>query len=352
MIIKQEILNIAKKKGIIKSSDFTVDFGVSRQYISKLISQLVDDKKLIKLGSTRSTIYVTSEYLNLHPEITPNFYKKHLINKDLEEHKILNDIEHKFSPWSTLPENIKSIFTFAFSEMLNNAIEHSNSKKIDVFVSLSDRELTFIVDDFGIGVFRKIMKKRKLKSEIEAIQDLLKGKMTTAPALHSGEGIFFTSKIGDEFILESFGYQFIADNKIKDIFVKKVRGQKHGTKVTFKINIKNKQHLNDIFYKYTNLSDDSDYGFDKTEIRIRLYSTSGVNISRSQARRVLLELDKFKIIVMDYDRVPTIGQAFADEVYRVFQSKHPGIKIENENMNKAVSFMVNRAKIETKRNNS
>ncbi len=349
MITKQKILEIAQKKGSIKSRDFVDDFNVSRQYATRLISRLVNEKKLIKLGSTRTTMYVTPEYINLHPDIAPNIYTKHLINKNLEEHKIFDDIEHNFLPLGTLPENINSIFTFAFSEMLNNAIEHSKSKKIDVSVSLIDDELSFTIDDFGIGVFRNIMKKRKLKSEMEAIQDLLKGKTTTAPKNHSGEGIFFTSKIGDEFILDSYGHQFIADNKIKDIFVKESRGQKQGTKVIFRININDKHHLNDIFHKYTNLSDDSDYGFDKTEIRIRLYTAGGVNVSRSQARRVLSDLDKFRIIVMDYDHVPMIGQAFADEVYRVFKNKHPDIKIEDEHMNKAVEFMVSRAKTEAKK---
>jgi hypothetical protein len=208
--------------------------------------------------------------------------------------------------------------------------------------------LVFEIDDFGVGVFRNIMKKKHLQSEIEAIQDLLKGKLTTSPKLHSGEGIFFTSKIGDEFILDSYGQQFIANNVIKDIFIKKVRGQKQGTHVTFRINIKERHHLNDIFRAYTNIGEDSDYGFDKTEIRVRLYMMGGVHISRSQARRVLSGLEKFKVVLMDYDRVPTVGQAFADEIYRVFHSKRPDIKIEDINMNEAVEFMVKRARAEAK----
>jgi hypothetical protein len=192
------------------------------------------------------------------------------------------------------------------------------------------------------------MQKKGLNSEMEAIQDLLKGKTTTAPKLHSGEGIFFTSKVGDEFILDSYGNQFIANNVIKDIFVKKVKGQKQGTKVTFRININDRHHLNDVFKKYTNMGDNSDYGFDKTEIRVKLYTMGGVHISRSQARRVLSGLDKFKIVVMDYDKVPMVGQAFADEIYRVFKIKHPEIDVQDMNMNESVKFMVERARNEAK----
>lgn len=105
-------------------------------------------------------------------------------------------------------------------------------------------------------------------------------------------------------------------------------------------------HLNEVFKKYTNLTEESDYGFDKTEIRIKLYTTGGVHISRSQARRVLSGLEKFKIIVFDFDKVPTVGQAFADEVFRVFHNKYPQIKLEVENMTDGVKFMIERARNE------
>jgi anti-sigma regulatory factor (Ser/Thr protein kinase) len=348
MLTTKKILALVRQKGTIKSSDFIHVFGVSRQYVSKLISQLVKEEKLIKIGSTRSAFYTTEEYLQKNPKLTPGNYSKTLINSHLEEHKIFDDIARHFVPLSKFPENIKSIFEYTFSEMLNNAIEHSDSKKIKFIVSLNKNILSFVVDDFGIGAFNNIMKKRGLNSEIEAIQDLLKGKTTTAPKLHSGEGIFFTSKAGDEFVLDSYGYQFIANNIIKDIFIKKVKGQKQGTRVTFRIDISNQLHLTDLFREYTNTGDDSDYGFDRTEIRVKLYTIGGVSISRSQARRVLSGLDKFKIIVMDYDRVPTIGQAFADEVYRVFKNKRPDIEIQDINMNEGVKFMVERAKNEAK----
>lgn len=351
MLTKAKIIQEIKEKGTVRSSDFIEPFGVSRQYVSKLLSSLVYENMIIKIGSTRSAFYTTEEFLQKNTKLAPNSYSKILTNKNLEEHKIFNDIEKQFLPVLKISENVKSIFEYAFSEMLNNAIEHSTSKKIKIFVSLNKNVLTFIVDDFGIGAFRNIMQKKHLHSEIEAIQDLLKGKTTTAPKLHSGEGIFFTSKIGDEFILNSYGYQFIANNVIKDIFIKKVKGQKQGTKVTFRVNVGDRHHLSDIFKKYTNVGENSDYGFDKTEIRVRLYVMGGVHISRSQARRVLSGLEKFKVIIMDYDKVPTVGQAFADEIYRVFKNKRPSIQIQDINMNESVKFMVERANNEAKREN-
>ena len=348
MLTKQKILQTAREKGEIRTTDFVSGFNVSRQYASGLIRQLVASGQLIKIGSTRLAFYVLHEYAQTHPEILPRRFSKTYKNIGLEEHKVLADIEKNFATVGELKEPVKDIFTFAFSEMFNNAIEHSESKNISVDIFLKDKSLSFIVNDVGVGVFRNIMKKKQLKSELESIQDLLKGKTTTMPKSHSGEGIFFTSKAGDIFILDSFGYQMIVNNMTPDVFVRKVPAIKRGTRVSFKINVDSTRHLSDVFKKYTNLKAESDYGFDKTEIRVKLYTMGGAHISRSQARRILHGLEKFKIILLDFDKVPMVGQAFADEVYRVFYGKHPNIEIQEVNMNEAVKFMIERAKTEAK----
>lgn len=348
MLTKEKILKIAKEKKKLVSSDLSVQFSVSRQYLNRLIKELVETKKLIKLGVTRKAFYVLPEYVKGYQEMLPVRYVKIFKNKELEEHKVLDQIEQTYPILKQFPENIQSIFTYAFSEMLNNAIEHSMSATIYVEVSVTKNELSFVIKDSGIGIWRNVMKQRGLKSEMEAIQDILKGKITTIPKSHSGEGIFFTSKVGDIFILDSFGYQLIINNEMPDIFVKKVKKIKRGTRVAFKMSAISTRHLNKVFKKYTNLSDESDYGFDKTEIIIKLYVIGGVHISRSQARRVLTGLEKFRIVVFDFDKVSTVGQAFADEVFRVFHRKYPKIKLEVKNMSEGVRFMVERARNEAK----
>jgi anti-sigma regulatory factor (Ser/Thr protein kinase)/biotin operon repressor len=352
--ITKDILDFAKKANHpIKTSEIVEKLGFSRQYINEKITDLVDRGKLIKIGSTRNAQYVTPEYAVKHLDIFPDKFVKVFQNKNLEEHKILDEIEAKLPSILKLNENVRSVFTYAFSEMLNNAIEHSQSDKIRIEINVKDDFLSFIVDDFGVGVYRNIMTKKKLKSEIEAIQDLLKGKTTTMPKSHSGEGIFFTSKVGDEFILDSYGYRLVINNKIKDLFLQEIKGKgkkKEGTKVFFKLSVDSTGHLNDVFRQYANIDDKSNYGFDKTKINIKLYTNGGVHISRSQARRVLSGLEKFRVIVFDFDKVDVIGQAFADEIFRVFHNKYPNIKLEAVNMNDAVKFMIDRVDDNNPRN--
>jgi len=346
MITRDKLLELAGRNDKIFVSQLAVQFAVSRQYLSRLINELVKAGKLIKVGETRYAYYILPEYAQQHPEILPAQYIKTFNNASLEEHVILSRIEQEYPSLGKLPENIRSIFTYAFSEMFNNAIEHSQSKTIRIEVAVQNKRLLFVVEDYGIGIFRNVMRERNLKSEFEAMQDLLKGKTTTMPKSHSGEGIFFTSKVGDMFILDSYGYQLMIDNKLPDVFIEKVNKIKKGTRVTFNLNISSSLHLNDIFKKYTDIGAGKDYGFDRTEIRIKLYTMAGIYISRSQARRVLAGLEKFKVIVFDFDKVSVVGQAFADEIFRVFRHKYPDIRLETENMNESVNFMVERARSE------
>jgi len=339
---------LIEQRGRITAREITEVIDVSRQYVNLVISDFVAEDKVVKFGGTRGAFYVSKAYITEHPEIVPNTLKKRYINKSLEEHKVFLEIEDKLPQLKDLPENVRSIFTFAFSEMFNNAIEHSASKIISVEIMSRGDFLSFTVNDSGVGVFRNIMKKRNLKSEIEAIQDLLKGKTTTMPRTHSGEGIFFTSKAGDIFTLDSFGQMLVINNLTHDIAARHTSAIKRGTKVIFRIRTDSDRHLNDIFKKYTNINNNGDYGFDKTEIRVKLYTSGGVHISRSQARRILEGLEKFKVILLDFENVPLVGQAFADEIYRVFQNKHPDIIIQEENMSEGVKFMIERAKTEAK----
>jgi hypothetical protein len=140
----------------------------------------------------------------------------------------------------------------------------------------------------------------------------------------------------------------IVNNKTGSISIRQVKG-KRGTRVIFRISIDSHKHLSDVFKKYTNLKEQSDYGFDKTEIRVKLYTIGDVHISRSQARRILHGLEKFRVILFDFDSVPIVGQAFADEIYRVFHNRYPNIELQEINMSEAIKFMINRAKTEAKR---
>ena len=339
MDLNKLILKKASECVKFKTSDIldALDGKFTRQHISSVIHGMVQEGLLMKGGTTINAFYALPKKFPL----AENTFKRKFKNLGLEESEVFNKLQEQTPIIRGLKENVSSILFYAFTEMLNNAIEHSSSKYIEIELKRTQNVLSFVVNDFGIGVFRNIMKKRKLNSEIEAIQDLLKGKTTTQPKAHSGEGIFFTSKAGDLFILESFGYKLRIDNKLDDLFIEKVKTPEKGTKVTFSISTRSERHLNNIFKKFQTSPDEP--AFDKTKITVRLYTMGTIYISRSQARRILTGLTKYKEVILDFDRVPTIGQAFADEIFRVFKQNHPEVLIKPINMAEPVKFMIDRA---------
>jgi hypothetical protein len=48
------------------------------------------------------------------------------------------------------------------------------------------------------------------------------------------------------------------------------------------------------------------------------------------------------MVIIDFSNIDTVGQGFADEIFRVFRNSHPDIIIEPINMVDTVEFMVNR----------
>lgn len=91
--------------------------------------------------------------------------------------------------------------------------------------------------------------------------------------------------------------------------------------------------------------ENDDLDFDKTIIPVTL-ATHGDDalISRSQAKRLLAGVDLFRSVVFDFGGVSAIGQAFADQIFRVFANEHPDISLAPINANKDVQDMIGRVR--------
>jgi len=83
----------------------------------------------------------------------------------------------------------------------------------------------------------------------------------------------------------------------------------------------------------------------KSQLTLNMLQFDKVLMARSQAKRILNNINSVKKIILDFQGVETVGQGFADEIFRVFQNQHPEIEISAIHMHENVEFMVNRAKV-------
>ena len=341
MDIRNLILKKISKKGETTVSEIVKETGFSRAYIHRFFQALTDEGLIVRVGQANKAKYVLSGQENVQKaKLGILSFNRVFKIKGLQEDRVWDRAISETGILIGIPENVRRIVEYAFTEMLNNAIEHSRSDSVKVMIGRQARLIRFDVIDRGVGIFENIIHTRHLRSVEEAIQDLLKGKQTTAPEEHSGEGIFFTRRIADTFVIRSSRKKLFFYNHKNDFTVLTIKPIL-GTKVTFTIAVDSGKNLSDVFKKYTT----EEYEFGTTEVTVRLYKPgqAGTFVSRSQARRILAGLEKFKNVILDFSGIAAVGQGFADEIFRGWKKKHPETKITPVNTNEDVEFMIRRA---------
>jgi anti-sigma regulatory factor (Ser/Thr protein kinase) len=307
-------------------------FGISRQGVHRHMQTLRKQQVLDIHGTTRKRRYV------LHPLAT--LEKEYHLRVPLQEDLLWRI--HIRPVLGDLPENVLTIWQHGFTEIMNNAIEHSAGQKVRVSVDRNAIATTMWVSDDGQGIFKKIQRELGLQNEHDAVLELKKGKLTTDPVHHSGEGIFFTSRMFDHFCILSGTVTFIqvegdSQRGFGDL-VFDGDTSLGGTWVCMDISNTASRTTKEVFDQFTS---GDDYGFTKTAIPVRLAKYGDEQlISRSQAKRLLARIDQFKVVLLSFHEVDTIGQAFADEVFRVFANEHPDIRLHAASTTPDVERMI------------
>lgn len=308
--------------------------GLSRAAVAARARVLMANGYLAKTGTTRPT------------------YRLGTNRRAIIEHPLAGLTEDRV--WTRdvapllrgLPANIIDICHHGLTEMVNNAIDHSEGERVQVFADRNASRLAVMVSDDGIGIFRKITRALDLPDERLALLELSKGKLTTDPRRHSGEGVFFTSRMFDRFQIASHDLVFDhdaaeGDDLLYDIDPRSVRC---GTTVLMEIALDATRTAKQVFDEYSSGPDE--YAFAKTVVPVRLAKVGDENlVSRSQAKRLLQRVDQFRTVILDFEGVASVGQAFADEIFRVFANQHPGVELIPVHAKPEVQQMIRRAEV-------
>jgi hypothetical protein len=309
------------------------EFGITRQAVHRHLTALVKDGQLEATGQTRRKRYIpkvtTAETLFSLPEnqqedlVWSSFVKPHL---------------------GSLAANVLRICQYGFTEIFNNAIDHSEGSHALVKIERTVNSVSITVFDNGVGIFEKIKSRFDLEDYRHAILELAKGKLTTDPLHHSGEGIFFSSRVFDDFTIAANRYLFLHHNLLEGDWLIENEGiSGEGTMIKMKIALNSPRDLKAVFDFYASPGED-DYDFSKTHVPLRLAQYGEDQLmSRSQAKRILVRFERFKQVFLDFSGIEAIGQAFADEIFRVYATEHPQIKLIAANANEQVNQMIGRA---------
>lgn len=331
-VIRRFLLNYIKAKNPHLIQDAMEAFGITRQTVHHHLSELVDKGFLLAEGNTRGRVYRLGQNRS---------QKSVFLLKGLSE----SDVYYREFGivFGDLPKELEDICHYGFTEILNNAIDHSGGKEVTIEVERTAEKIWISISDDGEGIFNHIARILKLGDPREAILELSKGKLTTDPDNHTGQGIFFTSRAFDDFQIISGELVFVhSEDMSKDVLLHEDH-QHSGTEVFMGIQMNAERTLASVFDAYT-ADEEGDFAFNKTIVPVRLALYEGEKlVSRSQAKRILNRVERFKIVALDFTGVDLIGQAFADEVFRVFARRNPQIELTPINMTDAVKKMVHAA---------
>lgn len=337
LIIDSALIALVKSHPRDLVSTVAQRIEVSRTAVAARARQLTQARILAKEGTTR-------------PVYRPGLRYPHIFQyprQGLAEDRVWR--QDVLPLLDGLPENVLYIVEYGLTEMVNNAIDHSDATHLLVAVGQDESTIYLGVVDNGVGIFKKITTALNLPDERLALLELSKGKFTTDPDRHSGEGIFFTSRMFDWFDIRAGELMFSHDMEVeKDVLTDVpedfINTLGLGTAVRMGISRNSGRRAEDVFAEYSSGPDE--YAFAKTVVPVRMAKIGGENlVSRSQAKRVLQGVNRFRHIVFDFAGVEKIGQAFADEIFRVFAMANPGIELENIHAAPEIQQMIRRAEV-------
>lgn len=314
---------------------------LTRHYADRLGISRVAANKYIRRLETEG--WIARSGPSTHPVFSPGYQRRisHLYPlRDLEEHVAW---ERDFKPFLNLSGNVQNIARHGFTEMINNAVDHSGGKSVFAWASQGERLFVMVVSDDGVGIFAKIMKALELPDMRQALFELSKGKLTTDPSKHSGEGVFFTSRMFDSFEISANGLEFNHHDGLPHDRLEEATGVfNEGTEVFMSIALASQRTAASIYDQFTDAPEDYDFSRTVVPMKLAKYGDEQL-VSRSQAKRLIARFDRFKKVVLNFEDVQEVGQAFADELFRVYANEHPSVELIPTNMTGQVERMYLRA---------
>jgi anti-sigma regulatory factor (Ser/Thr protein kinase) len=308
-------------------------FGISRQAVNKHLQNLVEEKAVVSTGITSARAY------KLAPLI--EWREAYSLSTSPGEDAVWREVAPSLGH---LPDNVMHIWQHGFTEMYNNVIDHSGGSHVAVRMRKTAASTQVAIHDNGVGIFRKIQLALGLLDPRHSVLELAKGKFTTDPTRHSGEGIFFTSRAFDDFRILSGGVYFSNDFGDSEDWILERDGAEgsKGTSVFMRLHNHTARTMKKVFAQFTG-DEAEDFAFTKTVVPVKLAQYGDDNlVSRSQAKRLLARVDRFRTVMLDFEGVETIGQAFADEIFRVFRQQHTEVNLLEVNASAQVASMITR----------
>jgi anti-sigma regulatory factor (Ser/Thr protein kinase) len=249
-----------------------------------------------------------------------------------------------FAPCFDLPAPVRRMARHAFTELVNNAIDHSGGTQVTVSMRQTPAQVQLLVSDDGCGLFRRIEDSFDIGEPALAMLELTKGRLTSQPERHCGQGLVVTSHLADVFDLRAnaAGFQRRAWSAAKwhGMPPRAALAERPGTAVYLAIALDTQRTLDSVQHALS--AHPNGHAFDCTSVALNLIAAAsdGTLTSRAEAKRVASRLAAFRRAEIDFAGVDEVGHAFAHELFSVFRRAHPEVELVPLATNPQVASML------------
>jgi len=304
--------------------------GASHRAVMSALRKLVDAQWLTREGTARRPIYAPGALRQV-----VRSYTLYGLQEDLPW-------QRDFAPNFDLPKHVMRMIQHGFTELVNNAIDHSGGSSVTVSLRQTPTHAQLLVSDDGCGVFNKICEAFDIADAQHAMLELSKGRLTSQPNQHTGRGLFFSSQLADVFDIHANGTAFQRRAWESTGWQPGRPLPRQGSSIYMSIARSTTRTLDQVLEAWS--TDGTGIEFDQTTISLSLLAGPGqVLDSRAQARRVAARLPMFKRAEVSFAGIEDIGHGFADELFRVFARAHQQVELVPTNMNARIAALIKSA---------
>src|SRR6185436_6463357 len=164
--VREIVDGLLAARAAFASGDLAGAAKISRQAAHRHLTAFVRGGILVREGAGRGARYRAG------PHASPALkYRR----KGLSEDDVWRQAEERVARLRELPENANRILHYALTEIVNNAIDHSSARWVEVRFPPASKSFAFEVVDDGVGIFDHVRRRLKLPNRLAALQELSKG---------------------------------------------------------------------------------------------------------------------------------------------------------------------------------
>jgi anti-sigma regulatory factor (Ser/Thr protein kinase) len=305
--------------------------GASHRAVLSALKRLAEAGWLVRSGTARRPVYTPGPLRQV-----VRSYTLYGLQEDLPW-------QRDFAPHFALPAHVARMVQHAFTELVNNAADHSGGSSVTVSLRQTPSHVQLLVSDDGVGVFDKICAAFDLVDPQHAMLELSKGRLTSAPEAHTGRGLFFSSQLADVFDIHANNTAYQRRAWESGGWKKGRALPRQGSSIYLAIALSTPRTLDGVMAAWSLAGDGIE--FDQTRVQLRLLLAEGQALdSRAAARRVGARLTTFKRAEIDFDGVGEVGHGFTDELFRVFARANPGVELVAVNASARVEALIRSAR--------